>query len=127
MKLLFCLMLFILLFFNCKRKEESNFIDCGQEIIINEVYRCDINRGTVSLKSFKGTLAVTSMCYLVYEGSFPKWIKDNNKPDFSLTKYKFIPTISDIEAPFKLYKNKNECYFYVIKNKDTLKFKNVND
>ena len=45
------------------------------------------------------------------------YIKDN------FEEYKFEPHITDIAIPYVLFKRKNENYFFVIKEKDTLKFK----
>ena len=60
--------------------------------------------------------------FLVYKDSFPKWIEDHGEPDFSFDEYIFEPSITDIDPPYVLYKFKDEKYFYVVKNNDTLKF-----
>ena len=73
--------------------------------------------------SFRGDYDVYSDCQLIYKKTFPSWIKDMGKPDFSVTEYKFEPKISDIEIPYVIFKKQNDEYFYVIKNTDTLKFK----
>ena len=59
---------------------------------------------------------------LIYDRTFPSWIQDHNKPDYSFNKYVFKPSISDIDVPYIMIKKKNKCYFDIVKNKDTLKF-----
>jgi hypothetical protein len=117
-------LLLIVGFISC-REESSKFITDETIINFDSIKRVKIDRGIMTMKnfSFRGDYDVYSDCPLIYDVAFPTWIKDMGKPDFSVTEYKFEPKISDIEAPYVVFKKRNEVYFYVIKNTDTLKFK----
>lgn len=97
----------------------EGFIEFKSEIQTDTIKSISINRGILTLDK-KHTLF--SNCILIYKDSFPKWIEDHGKPDFSFDEYVFKPRITDIDAPYVLYKFKNEKYFYIIKKNDTLKF-----
>jgi hypothetical protein len=113
--------LILLCFQSClHNKELEGFVEFEGEIKADTIKSVTINRGILTLDK-KHTLF--SNCILIYNDSFPKWIKDHGKPDYSFDEYVFRPRITDIEAPYILYKHKNEDFFYVIKNGDTLKFK----
>jgi len=114
----------IIAFISCK-EESSKFITDKTIINFDSIKRVKIDRGILTMKNFnfRGDYDVYSDCLLIYNETFPSWIKDNGKPDFSVTEYKFEPKISDIEIPYVVFKKRNERYFYVIKNSDTLKFR----
>ena len=114
--LLFCM--------SCKKENNSKFINRSTSINFDTIEKVKLNRGTLTLKStrFK-EYNVYSLCPLIYKDTFPSWIKDQNKADFSFNEYKFEPIISDIEIPYVIFKRKNENYFFIIKQTDTLKFK----
>ena len=99
--------------------QSGGFVEIEGEIKADTIKSVTINRGILTLDK-KHTLF--SNCVLIYNDSFPKWIQDHGEPDFSSDQYFFKPRITDIEAPYVLYKFKNEKYFYIIKNRDTLKF-----
>ena len=70
----------------------------------------------MTLKNFAGDYYVYSWCPLIQNKSLPSWIKE-----------KEVREISDIDAPYKIFKMKNENFFSIIKNADTLKFKIEDD
>jgi hypothetical protein len=112
--------LILLCFTSClHNKELKGFVEIESEINTDTIKSVTINRGILTLNK-KYTLF--SNCFLIYNDSFPKWIQDHGEPDFSFDEYVFKPSITDIDAPYVLYKFKNEKYFYLIKNNDTLKF-----
>ena len=47
-------------------------------------------------------------CEFIYKDTFPTWIKDLSKPDFSFSEYKFTPRIYDIEPTYVIFKKKND-------------------
>ena len=114
----------LLLSISCKKENNSKFIKKNTSINFDTIEKLKLNRGTLTMKSGRFKEYDTySWCSLIYKGTFPAWIKDQNKPDFSFNEYKFEPNISDIEIPYVIFKRKNENYFFIIKQKDTLKFK----
>ena len=117
----FCVFLKLLLVYNnCKKIEEKKFVNCNTTIINDSIYKINLNRGTLTLNN---NYNLYSGSPLMYDKKFPSWIKDYDRPDYSLNNYIFEPDINDIKPPFKLFKQKDSCFFYVIKNNDTLKFK----
>jgi hypothetical protein len=100
-------------------KKLEGFIEVESEIKSDTITSVTINRGILTLNK-KHTLF--SNCFLIYNDSFPKWIQDHGAPDYSFDEYIFKPRITDIETPYVLYKFKDEKYFYIIKNNDTLRF-----
>ncbi len=103
-------------------------MDRKVSIAYDTITKINVNRGILTMKSFRfREYNVHSWCELIYKDSFPKWIDDRHSPDFSIKKYKFVPQISDIYAPYVIFKQKDENFFYVIKNSDTLKFKIESD
>lgn len=113
--------LFIFCFQSCDlNKKKGGFIEYKSEIKSDTIKLMTIDRGVLTLN--KKHYLSSSNCLFIYKDSFPKWIQDHNKPDFSFDEYVFIPRITDIDPPYILYKFKNEKYFYIIKNNDTLKF-----
>lgn len=114
----------LLLSISCKKEDNSNFIEKRTFINFDTIKKIKLNRGTLNMKSVKfREYDVYSWCSLIYKDTFPTWIKEQNKPDFSFNEYKFEPTISDIDVPYVIFKRKNENYFFIIKQKDTLQFK----
>ena len=115
-----------LIFFSmsCKKEDNSNFIEKSSFINSDTIKNLKLNRGNLTMRSIRfREYNVYSWCPLIYKDIFPTWIEDQNKPDFSFNEYKFEPNISDIDVPFVIFKRKNENYFFIIKQKDTLKFK----
>jgi hypothetical protein len=100
-------------------KELKGFIEIENQIKPDTINSITINRGILTLDK-KYTLLSNS--FLIYQDSFPNWIKDHNNPDFKSKDYIFKPFITDIEPPYILYKYKKEKYFYIVKNNDTLRF-----
>lgn len=116
----------LLLSISCKKEDNLNFIEKSSFINSDTIKKLKLNRGTLTMKSIRfREYNVYSWCSLIYKDTFPTWIKDQNKPDFSFHEYKFEPTISDIDVPYVIFKRKNENYFFIIKQKDTLKFKMI--
>lgn len=114
----------LLLSISCKKEVNLNFIEKSSFINSDTIKKIKLNRGTLTMKSIRfREYNVHSWCSLIYKDTFPTWIKNQNKPDFSFNEYKFEPTISDIDVPYVIFKRKNENYFFIIKQKDTLKFK----
>lgn len=113
-------LVFVLLVASCKTEDKQ--IEIVNNTVLNgiDVYSVNVNRGVVS---FNDRYYLFSNSELIFDDTFPSWIKDRNKPDFSFGKYEFEPTITDIDVPFRLLKYGYEDFFYVIKNGDTLKFK----
>lgn len=112
--------LIVLCFESCiHNKKIEGFIETRHEIPAETITSMTINREILTLNK-KHSLFSNS--FLIYKDSFPKWIQDKNRPDISLDEYIFKPFITDIDVPYVLYKNKGEEFFYIIKNKDTLKF-----
>ncbi|MBC7749529.1 MAG: hypothetical protein H7Z76_13310 [Methylotenera sp.] len=121
MEKLISFMLILLCFESCVHSNELNdFIEFKSEIKADTIKSISTNRGILTLNK-EHYLHGNSI--LIYKDTFPKWIKDHGKPDFSFDEYAFKPFITDIDAPYVLYKFKNEKYFFVIKNNDTLKFR----
>jgi hypothetical protein len=120
----FCVFLKLLLVYNnCKKIEEKEFVNCNTTIINDSIYKININRGTLTLNNnynFFGSYP------LIFNEKFPTWIKDYDSPDYSFNKYIFEPDIYDIKPPYIIYKQQDSCFFYIIKNNDTLKFKITN-
>ena len=113
-----------LLVVSCNNYDDSHFIKKNTFIDFDTIKQLKMNRGVLTMRSLRfKRYEVYSWCKLIYKDSFPAWIKDNDKPDFSFEEYKFEPHITDIAIPYVLFKRKNENYFFVIKEKDTLKFK----
>lgn len=120
MEKLVSFILILLCFESCIQNNKlEGFIVLKSEIKEDTIKSISINRGILTLNK---EYYLHGNSILIYKDSFPKWIQDHGEPDFSFNKYIFKPFITDIEAPYVLYKNKNEEYFYVIKNNDTLKF-----
>lgn len=115
----------IVIILSCKREVNKDFINKAMKIETDTIRKIELNRGILKMMSFRNTIYMHSWCSLEYKYSFPSWIEDKHKPDFSFKNYVFKPCISDIELPYEIFKNDNENYFYIIKNKDTLKFKIV--
>ena len=112
------------LLIGCKNDNDFKFVEKGTIINLDTIKELNINRGILTLKSFRlKEYNLYSWCPLIYNDTFPDWIKDKGKPDFSFNEYKFQPAISDVDIPYLIYKKQNEDCFYVIKNADTLKFK----
>lgn len=109
----------------CKKTINEDFISKKMKIERDTIRVIELNRGILKLKSFRNNIHLYSWCPLVYKNAFPSWIEDKDAPDFSFDKYVFKPYISDIDLPYEIYKKANENYFYIYKNKDTLKFKIV--
>ncbi|WP_430401191.1 hypothetical protein [Flavobacterium sp.] len=107
---------FFILFVSCKKKNNLNFIENNTTIDSGFVRRVEKNRGILTLKNFAGDYYVYSWCPLIQNKSLPSWIKE-----------KEVREISDIDAPYKIFKMKNENFFSIIKNADTLKFKIEDD
>lgn len=112
---------FVFLFFSCNKKENINFVKFDTTINYDTIKNIESNRGVIRLNKYY----LSDNCKFIYKDTFPTWIKNLSKPDFSFNNYKFEPKIYDIETPYILYKKKNDSLFYVIKYKDTLKFKIV--
>lgn len=119
-KIIKCILILLCCVSCIHNKKIEGFIEIKDEIKKETITSVTINRGILSLNE---NYRLFSNCSLVYKDSFPNWIQDHDKPDFSVNEYVFEPFITDIDAPYLLYKNKNEDFFYVIKNNDTLKFK----
>jgi hypothetical protein len=120
MKYILTIFLISLTFQSCRHNNKlDGFVEVQSEIKSDTIKSVTINRGILTLDK-KYTLF--SNCFLIYKDSFPKWIEDHGAPDFSFDEYIFEPSITDIDPPYVLYKFKDEKYFYVVKNNDTLKF-----
>ena len=116
----FVLIFILFCFQSCIHNSKlEGFIELKSEIKADTIKSTSINRGILTLNK---EYYLHGNSILIYNDSFPKWIQDHGEPDFSSDQYFFKPRITDIEAPYVLYKNKNEKYFYIIKNNDTLKF-----
>lgn len=112
----YLLIVFILLFTCCRKDNDFKFVDRKTVIEFDTITKIEENRGILTMKSFRfRKYNVYSWSELDYNGASPKWIENKN------------PTISDIEVPYVIYKRKEENYFYVVKNSDTLKFKIESD
>ena len=107
----------------CKKENNENFITKEMKIESDTIRKLESNRGILTMYSFRNNIHLYSWCPLEYKNNFPSWIEDKNKPEISLNKYIFKPCISDIDLPYEIYKKANENYFFIVKNKDTLKFK----
>jgi hypothetical protein len=118
----FFLLILILLFMNCQKETKSSILQCNDEIKADTITEIIMNRGGICMKNLENKYCTDSWCSLVYKDTFPNWIEDHNKPDYSFTKYTFTPQISDIDVPYVIIKKRNECFFTIIKNGDTLKF-----
>ncbi len=126
MQIIGCLfILFILLFFSRKNESEDKFIDCKDVLVSETIRKVKVERGILSVSNFRVGYSLSSWCPLVYKDTFPSWIEGRYASDFSIKGDKFEPTIMYIEVPYVLYKKANDCYFYLVKNRDTLKFKIV--
>ncbi len=120
MKYILTIFLISLTFQSCFNNNKLNgFIEVQSEIKSKKIKTVTINRGILTLNK---THYLHGNSFLVYKDSFPKWIEDHGEPDFSFDEYIFEPSITDIDPPYVLYKFKDEKYFYVVKNNDTLKF-----
>ena len=108
----FCIILF--LFVSCKKEENFNFIECKNENKIDTITNTKLNRGVLTMLGKKDKYYLASWSLLIYKDSFPKWIEDNNKPDFSISNYKFKPDISNISAPYIIFKDENNCFFNIL-------------
>ena len=125
-KIINCILTIVLfLLISCRKEDNSDFIECNTEILRDSIYKSSLNRGTLAFRG-KISYSLYGSCSLIYNDTFPDWIQDYSKPDYSFNEYVFRPKISDIDVPYLLFKKKNECYFYVVKNNDTLKFKLTN-
>jgi hypothetical protein len=109
----------------CKKQNNEDFITKEMKIESDTIRKLELNRGILTMRSFRNYIHMYSWCPLVYKNSFPSWIEDKHEPDFSFDKYIFEPCISDIDLPYEIYKKANENYFFIVKNQDTLKFKIV--
>lgn len=120
MKYILTIFLISLTFQSCLHNNKlDGFVEVQSEIKSDTIKSVTINRGILTLDK-KYTLF--SNCFLIYKDSFPKWIEDYGEPDIKSTDYVFNPYITDIKTPYVLYKFKDEKYFYIVKNNDTLKF-----
>lgn len=119
--------LLILLFYfsSCKRECTANFIKYETSITNYNIKETVMDRSILTLKNPNCSYDVYEWSPLIYNKTFPNWIEDHHAPDgtFGGQKYKFEPRISDIDVPYVVFKRKNENYFFIIKQKDTLKFK----
>jgi hypothetical protein len=100
---------------------KNNFtpIKIKDEINKTLINKTEINRGIVKLNN---EFYFYSNCSMVNKKNIPNWIIDKNSPEVSFKEYDFHPRITDIGVPYVLFKFKNDKYFYILKNKDTLKF-----
>lgn len=114
-KFLFLIFLFSL---SCTKNNFTS-IQIKNEIKKTLINKFEINRGIVKLNN---KFYFYSNCSLVNKKNIPNWIIDKNSPDVSFKEYEFHPCITDIDIPYELFKFKNDKYFYILKNKDTLKF-----
>lgn len=108
---------------SCKNNDNLNYIEINlnsEEII--DVQKFRNNRGSSILNE---EFIIFSYCPLDFEDNYPEWIKRRDEPIFSLKNSKNIPTLYDIRVPYRLIKHKNEDFFYVIKNNDSLKFQMI--
>ncbi len=121
---LLIVLLFVLLLV-CKKEDNQDFINKGMTIESDTIRKLELNRGVLTMRSFRNKIHLLSWCPLQYKNTFPSWIKDKSEPDFPSKKYIFKPCISDIDLPYEIYKRKDENHFFIVKNKDTLKFKIV--
>jgi hypothetical protein len=121
----YSILLLSLIVLACKKEKNEDFITKEMKIESDTIRKLELNRGILTLKSFRNNIHLYSWCPLEYKNNFPSWIEDKHEPDFSLGKYIFEPCISDIDLPYEIYKKANENYFFIVKNKDTLKFKIV--
>jgi hypothetical protein len=118
----------IVLLISCQKGNDFKFVDRETVIEFDTITKTEVNRGLLTMKSFRfRKYNFYSWCELTYKDSFPKWIDDRHGPDYSFNKYKFVPQISDIYAPYVIFKRKGENFFHIIKNSDTLKFKIESD
>ena len=113
---IFCV---LLLLSSCYKQSNFNFVKFKTKIDNDTIKSIEFNRGVVKLDNYY----LLTNCQFIYKDTFPNWIKDFSKPDFSFVDYKFIPRINDIEAPFVIFKHENDSILYLVKYKDTLKFK----
>ena len=111
--------IFVISFESCYKKEDFNFIKFETVIQSETIKKIELDRGVIKLNRFY----LKDNCEFIYKDTFPTWIKDLSKPDFSFNEYKFTPSIYDIEPTYVIFKKKNDSLFYIIKYKDTLKFK----
>lgn len=109
----------------CKKEKNEDFITKEMKIESDTIIKLELNRGILTMQSFRNNIHLYSWYPLEYKKTFPSWIEDKHEPDFSYGKYIFQPCISDIDLPYVIYKKANENYFFILKNKDTLKFKIV--
>lgn len=113
---IFCV---LLLLSSCYKKSNFNFLKFETKIDNDTIKSIEFNRGIVQLDNYY----LMDNCQFIYKDTFPNWIKDFSKPDFSFVDYKFIPSINDIEAPYVIFKHENDSILYLVKYKDTLKFR----
>lgn len=110
--LIVLLIALLLLLITHKNDDRLNFI-VSEMVIENEhVRRVESNRGILTLKNFAGDYHVRSLCPMVNSSSH--FYIYNKKAD-----------ISNVEAPYVIFKSKNENFFYIVKDADTLKFQIV--
>ena len=123
----YSIFLLSLIVFACQKEGNEDFITKEMKIESDTIKKLELNRGILTMRSFRNRIHLYSWCPLEYNKTFPSWIEDKHEPDFSFKKYTFEPCISDLDLPYIIYKEANENYFYIVKNKDTLKFKIVKD
>lgn len=119
----YCIVALLLLCGSCKKEDLSNYMTKETVIKNDTITQSKADRGILTMKNLNGKYVVYEWCPLVYKDTFPAWIEDKHQPDFSIKEYKFEPCISDIDVPYVLFKRKDENYFFIIKNTDTLKFR----
>lgn len=108
----------------CQKANEFKFVEKKTVIDFDMITKIHENRAILTMQSFRfREYNFYEWCELIYTDSFPKWIKDKHRPDYSFKDYKFHPRITDIDVPYVIFKHKDEDYFNIIKNSDTLKFK----
>ena len=92
--------------------EKLNFVEKSTSINFEKITKKNLERGILKLENLNKTYYLYGWCELIKRDSIPVWIANMDDT-----------TIDDIDIPFVLFKNPNESFFHVIKNKDTLTFK----
>lgn len=121
--LILFLTLIALLFFNCNRKKSIknsyyylNFKDC---LTIKVIKKSIDGKGMF----LNDSVVLYKTSKLIYENQNPKWLFEKTKnKEFLENEYIYSPEVSEIEAPYKLIKQKNSNIFQIIKNSDTIYF-----
>ena len=115
------ILLLIILCFNysCIDYKVRDQVDFERELTM-EVNNIKGSRGVLILNN---KFMLSASCLLVYDKSFPTWIKeDDSYVIYRPKNHVFSPYITDIPTPYKLIKKKNTDFFHIIKFNDTLKF-----